>query len=43
MQQVAMAELPFIPLGAAFATTAYSKSLSDRIVALPLFWNVRRA
>jgi peptide/nickel transport system substrate-binding protein len=43
MQQVAMAELPFIPLGAAFATTAYNKALSDRVVALPLFWNVKRS
>ena len=43
MQEDAMSELPFIPLGAAFVTTAYSKALSDRIVALPLFWNIKRA
>ena len=38
-----MAELPFMPLGAAFVTTAYSRSLTDRVVALPLFWNIRRS
>jgi len=43
IQTTAMREVPFIPLGAGFLTTAHRRSLTDRIVALPLFWNIRRA
>lgn len=42
MQRVAMDELPVMPLGAAFVTTAYNRNLTDRIIALPLFWGIRR-
>lgn len=42
MQSVAMDELPIVPLGGAFATTAYKRDLMDRVTALPLFWNLRR-
>ncbi|ONG58880.1 ABC transporter substrate-binding protein [Pseudoroseomonas deserti] len=42
IQRVAMAELPFIPLGATFLTTAHRRDLSGRVLALPLFWNIRR-
>ena len=42
IQKVAMEELPFVPLGGAFVTTAYNRNLVDRITALPLFWSIRR-
>lgn len=43
IQAVAMEELPCIPLGCVFRSTALSRSLRDRVVGMPLFWNIRRA
>lgn len=43
IQRAAMDEVPFVPLGAFFFTTAYRRNLADRVVALPVFWNIRRA
>jgi peptide/nickel transport system substrate-binding protein len=43
IQSVAMTKLPFIPLGGIHFVTAHRRNLVDRVVALPLFWNIRRA
>jgi peptide/nickel transport system substrate-binding protein len=43
MQVVAMDELPAIPLGAIFRSTALRSSLKDRVIGMPIFWNIRRA
>ena len=42
MQVVAMDEVPTIPLGAIYKTTAFASSLKDRVIGMPIFWNIRR-
>ena len=42
MQVVGMDELPCIPLGAIYKSTALQKSLQDRVAGFPIFWNIRR-
>lgn len=43
LQVVAMDELPCIPLGAIYRSTAMSRTLRDRVTGFPIFWNLRRA
>src|SRR5262249_37450791 len=43
MHICAMDELPAIPLGAICRMTAFSRSLKDRVIGMPIFWNIRRA
>ncbi len=44
IQKVAMVEVPFIPLGQIFYSTAASSEMSGILPApFPLFWNIRRA
>ncbi|MCW3475240.1 ABC transporter substrate-binding protein [Limobrevibacterium gyesilva] len=43
IQVVAMDELPCIPLGCVYRSTAMRRDLKDRVVGMPLFWNIRRA
>jgi peptide/nickel transport system substrate-binding protein len=43
MQAVGMDELPCIPLGAIFRTTALRRNLVNRVVGFPIFWNIRRS
>jgi peptide/nickel transport system substrate-binding protein len=43
IQEVAMDELPCIPLGCVYRSTAMNSDLKDRVVGMPLFWNIRRA
>ncbi len=43
IQIVAMDELPCIPLGAIYRSTATSRTLRDRVTGFPIFWNLRRA
>jgi peptide/nickel transport system substrate-binding protein len=42
IQQTAMEELPFIPLGGTVAQTALRKDLTDRVIGFPIFWGIRR-
>ncbi|WP_027283832.1 ABC transporter substrate-binding protein [Rubritepida flocculans] len=43
MQEVAMAELPFVPVGAVASITALRRNLTGRIPGFAQFWNIRRA
>ncbi len=43
MQVVGMDELPCIPLGSVFQSTALRRDLKDRVLGFPIFWNLRRA
>ncbi|GGJ42966.1 ABC transporter substrate-binding protein [Neoroseomonas lacus] len=43
IQRVGMEELPCIPLGSIFRSTATSRTVRDRVVGFPIFWNIRRA
>lgn len=43
MQEVAMDELPYIPVGSYLSITAHRRNLADRVPGLALFWGVRRA
>ena len=43
MQLVGMDELPCIPLGCLYRSTALAADLKDRVVGMPFFWNIRRA
>lgn len=43
MQVVAMDELPCIPLGAIYRSTALRQDLADRVIGFPIFWGIRRA
>lgn len=43
IQVVGMDELPCIPLGVSHRYTAHSRALQDRVVGLPIFWNIKRA
>ena len=42
MQVAGMAELPCIPLGALYRSTALRRELRDRVAGFPIFWNIRR-
>jgi peptide/nickel transport system substrate-binding protein len=42
MQQVAMEELPYVPVGAYTSITAHRANLADRVGGLALFWGIRR-
>jgi peptide/nickel transport system substrate-binding protein len=43
MQQVAMHELPFMPVGAVASITALRRNLTGRVPGFAQFWNLRRA
>jgi peptide/nickel transport system substrate-binding protein len=43
IQVVGMDELPCIPLGCVYQSTALAADLKDRVVGMPFFWNIRRA
>jgi peptide/nickel transport system substrate-binding protein len=42
IQEVAMDELPFVPVGAYLSITAHRANLADRVKGLALFWGIRR-
>ena len=43
LQQQALHDLPYIPLGQYFTPTAYRKDMADMLNGFEIFWNVRRA
>lgn len=43
MQKEAFREVPYVPLGVFYQSTAYRKDLSGMLKGLPLFWNIRRS
>jgi peptide/nickel transport system substrate-binding protein len=43
MQEVAMDELPYVPVGAYLSMTAHRANLADRVKGLALFWGIRRS
>ncbi|UPY39002.1 ABC transporter substrate-binding protein [Sediminicoccus sp. KRV36] len=43
MQEVAMDDLPYIPVGAYMSTTALRSNLVGRVAGLALFWGIGRA
>ncbi len=42
LQAQAFEDVPFLPLGQFFQPTAWSRSLTDGLRGMPLFWNIRR-
>jgi peptide/nickel transport system substrate-binding protein len=42
VQQQALEDVPYVPVGQNFFTCAYSASLKDMPEGFPIFWNVRR-
>jgi peptide/nickel transport system substrate-binding protein len=42
LQRQALIDVPYVPLGQAFYTTAYQKSLTGILNGFVMFWNVRR-
>ncbi|PWS36665.1 ABC transporter substrate-binding protein [Falsiroseomonas bella] len=42
IQEVAMDELPYVPVGAYMSNTALRNDLSGRVAGLALFWGIRR-
>ena len=42
MQQPAFQDVPYIPLGVYFQSTAYRTDLNGVLNGFPVFWNVRR-
>jgi hypothetical protein len=42
-QVVGRDELPCIPPGCIYRATALRREPADRVVGMPLFWNLRRA
>lgn len=42
IQEAAMDEIPCIPLGCTYRSTAMNRDLKDRVVGMPFFWNIRR-
>jgi peptide/nickel transport system substrate-binding protein len=43
IQEVAMDELPYVPVGAYLSITAHRRNLADRVKGLALFWGIRRS
>jgi peptide/nickel transport system substrate-binding protein len=43
IQRVVMDQVAFIPLGSYLSATAFRADLTDRVVGIPVFWNIRRA
>ena len=43
IQVQAFADVPYVPLGQFFQSTAQRRSLVDRLDGFPVFWNIRRA
>nr|WP_120005748.1 ABC transporter substrate-binding protein [Pseudoroseomonas vastitatis] len=43
MQAAAFADVPFIPVGLFYQSTAYRAELSGMVKGAPVFWNLRRA
>ncbi|WP_237214061.1 ABC transporter substrate-binding protein [Falsiroseomonas oryziterrae] len=42
IQEVAMDELPYVPVGSYLSITAHRRNLADRVKGLALFWGLRR-
>jgi peptide/nickel transport system substrate-binding protein len=42
IQQVALDEVVYVPLGSYVQQTALRRAIEDRVVGPPLFWNIRR-
>jgi ABC-type transport system substrate-binding protein len=42
MQQVALDEVVYAPLGSYVQLTGMRRNIEDRVVGPPLFWNIRR-
>jgi peptide/nickel transport system substrate-binding protein len=43
MQRQALADVPYVPLGQFFASTAYRSTLSGVLKGFPVFWNLRKS
>jgi peptide/nickel transport system substrate-binding protein len=43
MQEVAMDELPYVPVGAYVSNTALRRNLQGRVPGFAIFWNISRA
>ena len=43
IQRQALADVPYVPLGQYFYTTAYQRGVSGVLPGVPVFWNVRKA
>ncbi|HYZ31878.1 MAG TPA: ABC transporter substrate-binding protein, partial [Crenalkalicoccus sp.] len=43
MQEVALDEVIYVPLGAYLSITALRRDLKDRVMGFPMFWDIRRA
>ena len=43
IQTVAMAELPYIPIGAYWTNTARRRTVTDRVPGFAIFWNLKKA
>jgi peptide/nickel transport system substrate-binding protein len=43
IQEVAMDELPYVPVGSYLSITAHRADLTDRVKGLALFWGLRRS
>jgi peptide/nickel transport system substrate-binding protein len=43
IQEVAMDELPYVPVGSYLSVTAHRRNLVDRVAGLALFWGIRRS
>ncbi|MGG5822271.1 ABC transporter substrate-binding protein [Falsiroseomonas sp. HW251] len=43
IQEVAMDELPYVPVGSYLSITALRRNLVDRVAGMQLFWNLRRS
>jgi len=43
IQEVAMDELPYVPVGSYLSITAHRRNLADRVKGLALFWGIRRS
>ena len=43
IQQQALSDLPYVPLGQYFSPTAYRKDVADILDGFVIFWNVRKA
>jgi peptide/nickel transport system substrate-binding protein len=43
IQQVALDEVVYVPMGSYVQLTAMRRNIEDRVVGPPLFWNIRRS
>ena len=43
LQTQALSDVPYIPLGQFFTSTAYRKTISGVLKGFPIFWNVKKS